>query len=79
MALFDEIRDLIVEHLNVPPEKVNLDATFIEDLKADSITMMEFALTLEDKFKVKIPDTDFRQIDTVGKLITYLEEKLNIK
>ncbi len=79
MALFDEVRDIIVEQLDVPPEKVNPDAKFIEHLGADSLALVELIMAFEDKFKIRIPDEDAQKLDTVGKAIAYLEEKLNIK
>ncbi len=76
MAIFDDVRDIIVEQLHVPPEKVNVDAKFIEDLGADSLDTVELIMAFEEKFNIQIPEEDAQKLDTVGKAIAYLEEKL---
>ncbi len=76
MAIFDEVRNIIVEQLHVPPEKVNADAKFIEDLGADSLDTVELIMAFEEKFNIQIPEEDAQKLDTVGKAIAYLEDKL---
>lgn len=79
MAIFDDVRNIIVEQLHVPPEKVNPDAKFIEDLGADSLDTVELIMAFEEKFNIQIPEEDAQKLDTVGKAITYLEDKLKTK
>lgn len=79
MALFDEVRDIIVEQLHVPPEKVTEDARYIEDLGADSLDTVELVMAIEEKFEIEVPDEDAQKLETVGKTITYLEDKLKEK
>jgi acyl carrier protein len=76
MALFDDVRDIIVEQLHVPPEKVNLEAKFIEDLGADSLDTVELIMALEEKFNLQISEEEAQKLDTVGKAVTYLEDKV---
>jgi acyl carrier protein len=76
MALFDDVRDIIVEQLHVPPEKVNLEAKFIEDLGADSLDTVELIMAFEEKFNLQISEEEAQKLDTVGKAVTYLEEKV---
>lgn len=75
MALFDDVRNIIVEQLHVPPEKVNLEAKFIEDLGADSLDTVELIMALEEKFSLQIPEEEAQKLDTVGKAVAYLEGK----
>jgi acyl carrier protein len=75
VALFDDVRNIIVEQLHVPPEKVNLEAKFIEDLGADSLDTVELIMALEEKFGLQIPEEEAQKLDTVGKAVTYLESK----
>jgi acyl carrier protein len=75
MALFDDVRNIIVEQLHVPPEKVNMEAKFIEDLGADSLDTVELIMALEEKFGLQIPEEEAQKLDTVGKAVTYLEGK----
>jgi acyl carrier protein len=75
MALFDDVRNIIVEQLHVPPEKVTLEAKFIEDLGADSLDTVELIMALEEKFGLQISEEEAQKLDTVGKAVSYLEEK----
>jgi len=75
MALFDDVRNIIVEQLHVPPEKVNMEAKFIEDLGADSLDTVELIMALEEKFGLQIPEEEAQKLDTVGKAVAYLEGK----
>jgi acyl carrier protein len=76
MALFEDVRDIIVEQLHVPPEKVNLEAKFIEDLGADSLDTVELIMAFEEKFNLQISEEEAQKLDTVGKAVTYLEGKV---
>jgi len=75
VALFDDVRNIIVEQLHVPPEKVNMEAKFIEDLGADSLDTVELIMALEEKFSLQIPEEEAQKLDTVGKAVAYLEGK----
>ncbi len=76
MALFDDVRNIIVEQLHVPPEKVTLEAKFIEDLGADSLDTVELIMAFEEKFSLQIPEEDAQKLDTVGKAVSFLETKI---
>jgi acyl carrier protein len=73
--MFDDVRNIIVEQLHVPPEKVNMEAKFIEDLGADSLDTVELIMALEEKFGLQIPEEEAQKLDTVGKAVAYLEGK----
>ena len=73
MALFDDVRNIIVEQLHVPPEKVTLEAKFIEDLGADSLDTVELIMAFEEKFNLQISEDEAQKLDTVGKAVSYLE------
>jgi acyl carrier protein len=75
MALFDDVRNIIVEQLHVPPEKVTLEAKFIEDLGADSLDTVELIMAFEEKFNLQISEEEAQKLDTVGKAVAYLEDK----
>jgi acyl carrier protein len=76
MALFDDVKNIIVEQLHVTPEKVTETAHFIDDLGADSLDIVELVMAFEEKFGIEIPDEDAQKLDTVGKAVSYLETKL---
>lgn len=72
--LFEQVKAVIVEQLGVDEEKVTENATFIEDLSADSLDVVELIMTLEEKFEIEIPDSDAEKITTVKDVIDYIIE-----
>ena len=71
--MFDEIRKAIAEQLNVPMENITLETRFIEDLKADSLDLVELVMDLEDRYGVEIPDEQLAEIKTVGQIVEIVE------
>ena len=69
----ERVRKIIIEQLEVAPDKVKPEATFSEDLKADSLAVVELVLALEEAFKIEIPDEDTEKIKTVGDAINYIK------
>jgi acyl carrier protein len=59
----------------VPKEEVTLESSIIEDLKADSLDVVELVMELEDEFDITIPDDDYEKLRTVGDAIRYIESK----
>ncbi|MGX2984792.1 acyl carrier protein [Helicobacter sp. 23-1048] len=74
MALFDEVKEVVVEQLNVDASEVKEDSSFIDDLNADSLDVVEFIMALEDKFKIEIPEDDAKDIKTVKDVVEYIEK-----
>ena len=68
------VRDIIEKELGVEREKLTDDASFIEDLGADSLDIVELVMEFEKEFNISIPDEQAETITTVGQAITYLEE-----
>lgn len=69
----ERVKKIIIEQLEVAPEKVKPEASFSEDLKADSLAVVELVLALEEQFKLEIPDEDTEKIKTVGDAINYIK------
>jgi acyl carrier protein len=69
----ERVRKIIIEQLEVAPDKVKAEASFAEDLKADSLAVVELVLALEEAFKLEIPDEDTEKIKTVGDAINYIK------
>lgn len=75
MALEDKVKEIIVEQLGVNAEQVTPEATFIEDLGADSLDTVELVMAFEEEFDAEIPDEDAEKLTSVGAVISYLQEK----
>jgi len=73
MALFDDVKEVVVEQLNVNPEEVKEESKFVEDLGADSLDVVELVMALEEKFDIEIPDEDAEKIATVTDAISFIE------
>ena len=71
----EKVIGIVSEQLGVPKEEVTLESSIIEDLKADSLDVVELVMELEDEFDITIPDDDYEKIKTVGDAIKYIEEK----
>ncbi|MFM6896366.1 MAG: acyl carrier protein [Microcystis panniformis] len=74
--IFDRVKKVVVEQLEVEPEKVTPEASFANDLKADSLDVVELVMALEEEFDIEIPDEAAEQIDTVGKAVDHISEKV---
>ncbi len=73
------VKEIIIEKLGVDAEKVTEDASFVEDLGADSLDTVELVMDFEEEFDLEIPDEDAEKLTTVGAAIKYLQEKLAAK
>ena len=77
MASIEErVRDLVVEQLGVSQDQVNPQASFIDDLGADSLDTVELVMAFEEEFGIDIPDEDAEKMTTVADAIKYLEESI---
>lgn len=76
MSVFEDVKAIIVEVLGVDPEKVTPEASFREDLEADSLDLVELIMAFEDKFGGEISDEEAQQITTVGEALAYVEERM---
>lgn len=79
MAVQEKITEIIVEQLGVKPEEVVPEASFVDDLGADSLDTVELVMALEEEFGIEIPDEDAEKIQTVGDAVRYIEEKASAK
>ena len=75
MGLEERVTEIIVEQLGVSKEEVVPEASFIDDLGADSLDIVELVMAMEEKFEIEIPDEDAEKIQTVGDAIKYISER----
>lgn len=76
MAVEDKVKQIIVEQLGVDAAEVTPDASFIDDLGADSLDTVELVMAFEEEFDIEIPDDDAEKMSTVGQAIEYLKAKM---
>ena len=76
MDIFSKVKEIVVEQLGVDEEDVTPDASFIDDLGADSLDIVELIMAFEEEFDIEIPDEDAEKITTVGEAIEYIESKV---
>ena len=75
MSVEDKVIGIVSSQLGVPKEEVTRESSFVDDLKADSLDVVELVMEFEDEFEVTIPDDDYEKIRTVGNAIDYIDEK----
>ena len=75
MSVEERVKEIIVENLGVDGEKVTVDASFVEDLGADSLDTVELVMAFEEEFDIEIPDEDAEKLTTVGDAVAYLDNK----
>jgi acyl carrier protein len=71
----EKVVGIVSEQLSVPVEEINRDSKFVDDLKADSLDVVELVMAFEDEFGISIPDDDYEKIQTVGDAVDYIDEK----
>ena len=74
--VFEKVREILCDQLDLEPEDITLDTNIIEDLGADSLDLVDFVMSLEDEFDKEIPDEDIEGIKTIGDVVSYIENSL---
>lgn len=74
MSTFEKVRDIVVEQLGVEADDVTIDSTFIDDLGADSLDIVELIMAFEEEFNVEIPDEVAEKIKTVKDTVAYIDQ-----
>lgn len=72
--VFDKVKEIIVDQLGVEEDQVTMEASFIEDLGADSLDIVELIMALEEEFGLEIPDDEAEKISTVSDAVDYIRE-----
>ena len=74
--VFEKVKNIIIEQLGVTETSVTTDASFIDDLGADSLDIVELIMALEEEFDIEIPDSDAEKVVTVGDVVDYIKENV---
>jgi len=72
--VFDKVKEIICDQLDLDEEKVTLEASITEDLGADSLDVVDLVMSLEEEFDIEIPDDEVENIKVVGDVVKYIEE-----
>ena len=73
MSTFDQVKKIVVEQLGVEPDEVQMSSTFVDDLGADSLDIVELIMAFEEEFNIEIPDEKAEKIKTVEDVVKYIE------
>ncbi|MBQ7122994.1 MAG: acyl carrier protein [Oscillospiraceae bacterium] len=74
--VFEKVREILCDQLELDPEDITLDTNIVDDLGADSLDLVDFVMSLEDEFDKEIPDEDLEKIKTIGDVVSYIENSL---
>ena len=75
--MFEIVKKILVEQLSVSEDKVTMEANIVEDLGADSLSVMQIIMELESEFNLTVDDEDVNNLRTVGDIVNYCEKKVN--
>ena len=75
MSTFDKVKDVIMDKLGVEYSKIKMEASFVDDLGADSLDTVELIMEFEEEFGIEIPDDDAEKMTTVGAAVDYIDGK----
>ena len=72
--IFENVRDALAKQFEIDPETITMDTSIVDDLGSDSLDVVELIMSLEDMFGISISDDDAAQLDTVRRIVEYLEK-----
>lgn len=74
--IFEQVKDILVEQLDLDEAAITLESNIVDDLGADSLDIVDLVMTLEDEFDTEIPDEEIEKIHTVGDIVKYIEDRV---
>ena len=74
--VLDKMKDILVEQLECNPEDITMESLLVDDLGADSLAAIDIVMSVEDTFKVEVPDEIIEKIETVGDIVNYIEDHI---
>lgn len=72
--IFEKLKGIVVDQLGVEEESVTMDATFVDDLSADSLDIVELVMSIEEEFNMEIPDSDAEKIVSISDVVKYIKD-----
>lgn len=73
--VFEKVKEIVVEQLGVEEDEVTMESSFIDDLGADSLDIVELIMALEEEFEIEVPDEEAEKITTVGDVVEYIKSQ----
>ena len=73
--MFEMVKKILAEQLDVSEDRITMDANIVEDLEADSLSVMQVIMELEEEFNISVGDSDLNNLHTVGDIVRFVEEK----
>ncbi|MBO4650969.1 MAG: acyl carrier protein [Clostridiales bacterium] len=74
--VFESVKSILVDQLNISEDSVQMDSLFVDDLNADSLDMVELVMAMEQEFNISIPDEEAERIKTVGDAVEFIKGKM---
>ena len=74
--VFEKVRDILMDQLDVEEEKIKPDSNITDDLGADSLDVVDLVMSLEEEFDVEVPDEEVEHMKTVGDIVKYIEDRI---
>ncbi|MDD3428556.1 MAG: acyl carrier protein [Oscillospiraceae bacterium] len=74
--IFDRIKEILCEQLDLEEDKITMESDIIEDFEADSLDIVDLIMSIEEEFNVEVPDEDIENFKTVGDVVRYIEENV---
>lgn len=75
--LFDEVKEILVDQLDVNEDDIEMDSNLIDDLGADSLDAIDIVMTIEDQYSIEVPDEIIKNMKTVEDIVSYIESNLD--
>ena len=75
-SVFEKVKAILVDQLNISEDSVQMDSLFVDDLNADSLDMVELVMAMEQEFNISIPDEEAERIKTVGDAVEFIKGKM---
>lgn len=74
--IFEKLRNIIINQLDIEKEKITMEATLLDDLSADSLDVVELIMNIEEEFEIEISESDSERIVTIGDIVEYIQEQI---
>ncbi|MBQ7203879.1 MAG: acyl carrier protein [Eubacterium sp.] len=75
--IFDEVKEILCEHLEISPDEIEITSSLADDLGADSLDAIDIVMDVEDQYSIEVPDETIKSIKTVEDIVSYIESNID--